>query len=137
MNNEYKVSRMCIACDYSEDRLERGKTLEIEVCPECNGAFVDKFFYGKHIVKKNIFASSKTKKDKPLLTIELQNESSVPKVIYKGVEITRKVNVFFDWYTSDAYSSGRLAYAIEHVEVKGKQPIVNRIERRVGDHATD
>lgn len=71
----------------------------------------------------------------PLLTIELQNESSVPKVIYKGVEIKFKANVSFDWETSDAYSRGGLSYAIEHFERQEGQVTSNRIERRINDHA--
>lgn len=38
-------------------------------------------------------------KDEPLLVIELQDESSIPKVLYKGKEITYKIRVSFDWET--------------------------------------
>lgn len=73
---------------------------------------------------------------RPLLTIELQDETSAPKVFYKGKEVKYKQNVFFDWDTSDAYGLGGLSYAIEHYE-KGKEQVTcNRIERRVRDHAT-
>ena len=72
---------------------------------------------------------------KPLLTIELQNEASVPKVFYKGEEVKFKKGISFDWDTSDAYSPGGLSYAIEHYE-QGGQATCNRIERRVRDHAT-
>ncbi len=70
-----------------------------------------------------------------LLTIELQDESSVPKVIYKGKEIKNRVNVSFDWDTADAHGPGGLSYAIEHMETGNGQVTTNRIERRCGDHA--
>ncbi len=72
--------------------------------------------------------------NKPLLTIELQDESSVPKVIYKGEEIKLKQEVEFHWET-DTEEYGGLSYAIEHA-VEGKiHPTRNRIERRVKGHA--
>ena len=37
--------------------------------------------------------------NKPLLTIELDEIDSVPKVIYKGEEIKGKVRVAFEWET--------------------------------------
>lgn len=78
-----------------------------------------------------------SEKDKvSLLTIELQDESSVPKVFYKGEEIQYKRNIFFDWDT-DTDEYGGLSYAIEHAEMDGKLPVINRIERRVKGHATD
>lgn len=71
-----------------------------------------------------------------LLVIELKDETSVPKVFYKGEEISAKINVSFDWDTSDAHSPGGLSYAIEHVETGSGQLTTNRIERRARDHAT-
>lgn len=67
----------------------------------------------------------------PLLTIELQNESSVPRVFYKGKEVTGKVNVSFDWDTADCRSMGGLSYTIESVD---ETEAVNKVERRLGDH---
>lgn len=34
-----------------------------------------------------------------LLAIELQDETSVPRVFYKGEEVTHKIHVSFDWDT--------------------------------------
>ena len=78
--------------------------------------------------------SSEDKLVQPLLTITLQDESSVPTVIYKGEEIEGKKSIQFDWETSDAVSMGGLTYAIEHVERNKDYPAINRIERRVRDH---
>lgn len=88
---------------------------------------------GKHHIFTGIDYS--TGKDvSSLLVINLQDETSVPKVFYKGEEITNKVNVFFDWDTdTDVY--GGLSYAIEHLETGGKYPVNNRIERRTKGHA--
>lgn len=77
-----------------------------------------------------------TSVDDRLLVIELQDESSVPKVFYKGEEVKYKRNIYFDWNT-DTDIDGGLTYAIEHVEIGNAQPTVNRIERRVKGHATD
>lgn len=70
----------------------------------------------------------------PLLTIELETETSVPKVFYKGKEITNKVNVYLDW-DRDTDTFGGLTYAIEHYEKGNGYPTLNRIERRVKGHA--
>lgn len=72
---------------------------------------------------------------KPLLVIELENESAIPKVFYKGEEIKSKVHVHFEWDTATNLPGG-LTYAIEHVEKGNGIPTVNRIERRVRGHAT-
>src|SRR5690625_4632909 len=64
-------------------------------------------------------------KPEPLLTIELDDETSVPRVHYKGQELTGKASVFFDWDT-DTDVMGGLTYAIEHYE-SGSYPVSNRI----------
>lgn len=69
----------------------------------------------------------------PLLAIELENETSVPKVFYKGEEITSKAHISFDWDSDTEDMGGGLSYAIEHYE-KNPYPVCNRIERRVGSH---
>ena len=92
-------------------------------CPECGGPVIQQPFNQK-------------KQIVPLLTIELQDESSVPKVIYKGEEVKGKRNIFFDWDT-DTYNSGGLTYAIEHIDSKDEKPGITRIERRVKGHASD
>lgn len=74
--------------------------------------------------------------DRPLLTIELQDETSTPKVYYQGKEISHKKNVFFDWDT-DTEVMGGLTYAIEYREVVKGYPVANLIERRVKGHTMD
>lgn len=74
---------------------------------------------------------SKEEKELSLLTIELEDENSIPKVFYKGEEITGRIHISFSWDTKDTYSQGGLSYAIEN---SGKDNIVNRIERRTKDH---
>ncbi|MFD9629080.1 hypothetical protein [Peribacillus muralis] len=39
---------------------------------------------------------------KPLLIIHLDSESSTPKVIYEGKEITNKTRINFNWETNQA-----------------------------------
>lgn len=70
-----------------------------------------------------------------LHVIELENESSIPKVFYKGEEIRLKQNVYFDWDT-DTDHMGGLTYAIEHAVTDEGHAIINKIERRVKGHAT-
>ncbi|MFA1819016.1 hypothetical protein ACDX78_02230 [Virgibacillus oceani] len=74
--------------------------------------------------------------NKPLLVIELQDETSVPKVFYKGEEITKKIHIHFDWDTDTSFPGG-LSYAIEHADMDNGYPAVNKIERRIKDHAAD
>lgn len=63
-----------------------------------------------------------------LLTIELHDESSVPKVFYKGKEVTKKVNVSFDWQT-ETDEPGKLSYGITNYDfVKGKH-VLNKLQR--------
>lgn len=82
------------------------------------------------------YAFEQMNSPKPLLVIELQDESSVPKVFYKGKEIELKKHIRFEWDTKDAVSLGGLTYAIEHYENEDmRQPVLNGIERRLGDHA--
>lgn len=100
---------------------------------ECNYCGIVKEFASREDVERYSCSCDKVK---PLLVIELQDESSVPKVLYKGEEIKLKQNVFFDWDTSGACSPGGLTYAFEHGELGNKQLAISRIERRVGGHAT-
>lgn len=71
-----------------------------------------------------------------LLMIELEDETSAPKVFYKGEEITHKQNVFLEWDT-DTDIMGGLTYSIEHADLGKGYPVTNRIERKVKGHACD
>jgi hypothetical protein len=59
--------------------------------------------------------------DKPLLTIELDGIESVPRVYYKGEEVTKKVKVQFHWETGgDRYP--KIMSPVIHIEhLKDKQ----------------
>lgn len=76
------------------------------------------------------------KEQKPLLTIELKDETSVPTVFYKGEEIKLKQNIFFDWETKGVDNQGGLTYVIEHAVIDEGHAVINRLERRVNGHAT-
>ena len=53
-------------------------------------------------------------KPKPnLLTIELTDEQSIPRVVYKGEEITGRIAVDFEWRTKDADQCGSTYYRIK------------------------
>src|SRR5690625_147053 len=178
-----KVRRNCLVCDHGGTTCEpKEEYKEVDVCPECNGAFVDVWIINKYMEKDwkpnrevqrqlhdasvqdavdalvsaqftrksademaeglialaraNTTLDQDSEVKRPLLSIELQDESSVPKVIYKGEEVKYKRNVFLDWDT-DTDECGGLTYAIEHMETGNKYPVINRIERQVEAHATD
>jgi len=77
-----------------------------------------------------------SEKDKvSLLTIELQNESSVPKVFYKGEQIDNLRELQLDWDTDTNVTYGGLTYAIEYAEKGNKYPVNHRIQREVKGHA--
>jgi hypothetical protein len=40
-------------------------------------------------------------KKEPMLKIELDELTSVPKVFYNGEEVTAKIRVYFEWKTKD------------------------------------
>jgi|SRR5690625_417624 len=112
----------CLKCGYIDIR--QGEQ-EVAICSRCNGASIDLLKMAKCLDY-----------NKPLLSIELQDETSVPKVFYKGEEVKLKTNVQFDWDTDTEYMGG-LTYAIEHYEHGMVPPVINRIERRVKGHAMD
>lgn len=101
-----RISRICLRCKFKDSMEDDGQ--HVKVCPKCDGAFVDA--WRSETYRKN--------NQTPLLTIELQNESSAPKFIYKGKEIKFKRNISFE-YNSDAESPGGLFYSVEHFEDGG------------------
>lgn len=70
------------------------------------------------------------KVEQPLLQIELEDEHSLPKVFYKGKEITRKIKIDFDWRTKGLIDLGGLEFNLEYGDDKG---IVHKVGRRRGD----
>lgn len=126
------VRRKCVECSYTNSTFgEVGKKQnEVSSCPMCGGAFVDIF----HVAKYISGIKHKNDNDK-LLVIQLEDEASAPKVFYRGKEVTNKVHVSFDWDAENRVSRGGLTYDIEHYESGKGYPSLNRIERRVNDHA--
>lgn len=56
-------------------------------------------------------------KQKPLLTIELQDEHAVPKVFYQGKEVTHKLKVALDWETKRGHElTGGVEFIIEYFD---------------------
>lgn len=127
------IRMTCMSCGHKE----RSVFSRIKNCPECDGLLVDPYDGDilNKVLKKAGYVRVSDIQEQPLLSITLQDESSVPKVIYKGEEIEGKQSIQLDWETSDAVSMGGLTYAIEHVERNKDYPAINRIERRVKGHA--
>ncbi|GAA0434508.1 hypothetical protein GCM10008934_24940 [Virgibacillus salarius] len=80
-----------------------------------------------------------TGKDKAsLLVIELENETAVPKVIYKGEEITGKTRVSFEWDTrEESPLIGGTRYNIEHLVKCDKSMVKKGYGLSTGKHMFD
>ncbi|MED5047661.1 oxidoreductase [Bacillus siamensis] len=70
-----------------------------------------------------------------LLTIELTDEQSMPRIIYKGEEITGRIAVDFEWRTKDADQCGSTYYHIKHTKDSAGAPVVETKELAVGARA--
>lgn len=109
-------------------------------CPRCEGPVNVRPFEQQ---KKNdeVLGIAKAAKsaliNNTLLLIALESEVSVPKVFYKGEEINLKKEILFHWESKDDYGQGGLTYIIENALRGQGVPTVNRIERRIKDHACD
>ena len=85
---------------------------------------------------EEVYHKIQGRQEPPLLTIELQDETAVPKVFYDGEEITNKVMVSFDWETrTDEY--GGTSYNIEHIELVNGEPIRKGVGLARGKYAHD
>jgi hypothetical protein len=77
------------------------------------------------------------KDTKPLLTIELENENSVPKVFYKGEEIKNKIKVGFNWDTANDIYPRRLNICIDYVETNNVgEPVIKGIHKLFGSRSS-
>jgi len=59
---------------------------------------------------------------KPLLAIELETIDSVPKVYYKGEEITGKVHIGFAWATQTYQAIPSPMIDIKYVDTSSNRP---------------
>lgn len=71
---------------------------------------------------------------KPLLVIELQDSTSVPKVVYDGVVIEGKQRVTFDWETG-AGNVGGVSFSIKNLDVINGHTVSTSIEKKYRKHA--
>ncbi|WP_303752595.1 oxidoreductase [Bacillus velezensis] len=70
-----------------------------------------------------------------LLTIELTDEQLIPRIIYKGEEITGRISVDFEWRTKDADQCGSTYFRIKHAKESAGSPVVETKELAVGERA--
>jgi NMD protein affecting ribosome stability and mRNA decay len=110
----------CLCCGFKDKVTGKKEDYsEVKVCPKCNGAFVDMWLMDKYKSSAkgidNALEKDYTKitlkvddtivdeiidhQDTTLLQIKLDTITSVPRVFYKGEEITKKMRVSFDWET--------------------------------------
>lgn len=122
------IIRKCVECN-SEFKTPSYLLQDAEVCYSCNGPLVQvdnkskvkgitvdlDIDTSKVVEKINGFKSALSQV--PLFQIELEDETSVPKVFYKGEEIKYKKIVNFDWETQKEHSgTGGLNLNIEHYD---------------------
>lgn len=108
-------------------------------CCKCGGVFTvrqDKLrdgvrcVCGGPLIVESI-TSHDGRKENNLLEIRLNREKSVPKVFYKGEEITGKVKVNFDWETqTDEF--GGMKYHVGYLDEKTEYPNKKTIALETG-----
>ncbi|WP_313894692.1 hypothetical protein [Psychrobacillus sp.] len=59
--------------------------------------------------------SIQTRESNPLLSIEIESLDNVPKVIYKGEEITGKTNIDFTWETK-TLDPGKVEFMVKYYD---------------------
>ncbi|WKT37481.1 MULTISPECIES: hypothetical protein [Bacillus amyloliquefaciens group] len=70
-----------------------------------------------------------------LLTIELTDEESIPRIVYKGEDVTALIAVDFEWSTRDDKQIGSTYFRIKHANIGSKKPVVETKELAVGERA--
>jgi hypothetical protein len=68
----------------------------------------------KPVTEKVGKESNRKDRHLPLLVIELNELNGVPKVFYKGEEITKKLHVGFDWHTR----TDRIKYGSPFIDIE-------------------
>lgn len=139
----------CKECG-TDFHIEDLKLLSIASCPKCKskGLYIDECEMKSDRYCYDAIDSLKyampdwipphVEKEKTLLVIELENESSVPKVFYEGEEITGKVKVQFDWKTRECnLNSGGTKFNIDYFETGHKEPVRKGIGLCRGKYALD
>ncbi|KAB2334269.1 hypothetical protein [Bacillus mesophilum] len=63
-----------------------------------------------------LMSEMKKEMDAPLLQVELDTFDSVPKVFYKGEEITNRISVKLEWKTKDHKAINNCSFEIVHAE---------------------
>ncbi|MFD1335727.1 hypothetical protein ACFQ4N_09225 [Oceanobacillus iheyensis] len=141
--NKRIYKHQCKKCN-TKFYIEDLQLIAISCCPKCKGETIYVNEHVKEQDKDKMQCVERIIKDYekqwsgslPLLTIELEDETSVPKVFYKGVEVELKREVLFHWET-DTEEFGGLTYNIEHLVRGLKYPAINRINCKVKGHATN
>ncbi|NRF01177.1 oxidoreductase [Bacillus subtilis] len=116
------------------------------VCDECvpqdvvhklerSGVLVTGFYLEKDSLM--VYEKPRTDSAPNLLTIELTDEQSIPRIIYKGEDITALVAVDFEWRTRDADQIGSTYFRIKHANTNVKKPVVETKELCVGEKACE
>lgn len=66
---------------------------------------------------------------KPLITIELEDMDSIPKVSFDGKDITGRCRVTFKWITRNGDGIGGAMFEIEYIDDNG---VSHNVSKRVG-----
>ncbi|WP_242517106.1 MULTISPECIES: hypothetical protein [unclassified Bacillus (in: firmicutes)] len=99
-----------------------------------SGLTVNKFrqFYDRETVGDS---DTKPTASPNLLTIELTDEQSIPRIVYKGEDVTALIAVDFEWSTRDDKQIGSTYFRIKHANIGSKKPVVETKELAVGERA--
>lgn len=87
---EYKYRAECLACGYSErvSKSSKEECKEIDVCPKCNGAFVDTWY-------KHKYSTNQSNE----IEIVMGSANKPPKVILNGKDIQGIISLDYKYVT--------------------------------------
>lgn len=106
-----EYSYVCLTCG-RVDIFRTQDTLEdVRKCENCGG----------HSTLNDLTVRS-IPEPQPLLSIEVMDMNSVPRVIYKGEDVTGKVSINYEWMTKGA-SSGTHSYELEYFNGKDDETV--------------
>lgn len=110
-DNKYTIWK-CIDLDCGHEQIfdKNNYRQDALTCTVCGEAVMDK-----------------NEMKKPLLTIELSDIDSIPKVIYKGKKITKRIHVSFDWSTQTDKTVPSPMIDIEYLDTTSSKPSLKRI----------
>jgi hypothetical protein len=112
-NTKASIVYVCKYCDSTKYKyITKEEHTETIPCDKCDGGMmVDVWYLSRYKSNKQ-----------PLLTIEVMDMNSIPKVIYKGEDVTGKVSINYEWMTK-GNTSGKHSYELEYFNGKDDETV--------------